>query len=312
MKIIEPKVELWQQGEDPIAHVARCARVCYGNAVSKGEEADKRLYESLKKSGHLSMFRHESVYAIIPHTLDNESLFWSYIANPYIQIKFIPNKSIYVATNKNFIIDKEHEITDDKHLVYIGGKPLYNLPDVIKEYQVTPEYFANTEIGHSMMRYTFHVDTQISTSRELNRASPNCISEMSTRFIAMDGTIVNATGIDRAAICRPHWMTDEMLEQYDSYVKGDAFALKDPMLRNYIHSTWDSFDYYKSLLTNGMKREDARGVLPLDTATEVVYTYSINEWKHVIKLRADKKAHPNCQIIANMIKEQLEQLGYDF
>lgn len=29
MKIIEPKVELWQQGGDAKAHVARCARVCY-------------------------------------------------------------------------------------------------------------------------------------------------------------------------------------------------------------------------------------------------------------------------------------------
>lgn len=28
MKIIEPKVELWQQGGDAKAHVARCARVC--------------------------------------------------------------------------------------------------------------------------------------------------------------------------------------------------------------------------------------------------------------------------------------------
>lgn len=29
MKIIEPKVELWQQGDDAKAHVARCARVIW-------------------------------------------------------------------------------------------------------------------------------------------------------------------------------------------------------------------------------------------------------------------------------------------
>nr|UWG77302.1 MAG: hypothetical protein [Bacteriophage sp.] len=33
MKIIEPKVELWQQGDDAKAHVARCARVCYGREI---------------------------------------------------------------------------------------------------------------------------------------------------------------------------------------------------------------------------------------------------------------------------------------
>lgn len=44
-----------------------------------------------------------------------------------------------------------------------------------------------------MMRYTFCVDTQISTSRELNRVSPNSIAEKSTRYVYEDGTI-----------CRPH------------------------------------------------------------------------------------------------------------
>lgn len=29
MKIIEPKVELWQQGDDSKAHVARCARFLF-------------------------------------------------------------------------------------------------------------------------------------------------------------------------------------------------------------------------------------------------------------------------------------------
>lgn len=33
------------------------------------------------------------------------------------------------------------------------------------------------------MRYTFRVTTQISTSRELNRVSPNNIAEQSTRYV---------------------------------------------------------------------------------------------------------------------------------
>lgn len=38
MKIIEPKVKLWQQGDDSKAHVARCARVCYGRETGNDEE----------------------------------------------------------------------------------------------------------------------------------------------------------------------------------------------------------------------------------------------------------------------------------
>lgn len=43
MKIIEPKVELWRQ-EDAKAHVARCARVCYGKETGNDEATVKRLY----------------------------------------------------------------------------------------------------------------------------------------------------------------------------------------------------------------------------------------------------------------------------
>lgn len=46
MKIIEPKVELWQQGGDAKAHIARCARVCYGRETGNDQATIKRLIDS--------------------------------------------------------------------------------------------------------------------------------------------------------------------------------------------------------------------------------------------------------------------------
>lgn len=60
MKIIEPKVELWQQGDDAKAHVARCARVCYGRETGNDQATIKRLIDS----EHWSMFRHGTYYII--------------------------------------------------------------------------------------------------------------------------------------------------------------------------------------------------------------------------------------------------------
>lgn len=60
MKIIEPKVELWQQGDDSKAHVARCARVCYGRETGNDEATIKRLIND----EHWSMFRHGTYYII--------------------------------------------------------------------------------------------------------------------------------------------------------------------------------------------------------------------------------------------------------
>ena len=61
--------------------------------------------------------------------------------------------------------------------------------------------------------------------------------------------------------------------------------------------------------------DDARGVLPLDTATKCVYTYSIDEWRNIINLRyydTTGAAHPNAKIITDMIRNNLMELGYDF
>lgn len=268
MKILNPSVELIEQ-IDPIEHVAKCASVCYGKNEAKNPE---RLYQSLKNVGHLSVFRHESIYAIIAV---GRLAFMdvSYKNCPYIDIRFNGNQC-YIATNKNFIFDHINE-------------PFIHL---ILDNQVEPNYFANTELGYAMMRYTFKITTQISTSRELNRVSPNSITERSTRYVYEDGTI-----------CKPYWLINPDLSDNNFIAKRE----------NYIEACDIAFDYYKELVDIGMLRQDARGVLPLDTATEVVYTYSIAEWCHIIELRADKQAHPNANIIANMIKKELNKLGYD-
>lgn len=70
---------------------------------------------------------------------------------------------------------------------------------------------------------------------------------------------------------------------------------------------------YKFLLKLGFLPQDARGVLPLDTATKVVYTYNVDEWEHILDLRYRHKtgrAHPNAFLIASMINDKLENLGY--
>ena len=55
---------------------------------------------------------------------------------------------------------------------------------------------------------------------------------------------------------------------------------------------------YRRLLKSGLKPQDARGILPLDTYTVVAYTYNLSEWKHILDLRFREttgKAHPNAK-----------------
>ena len=288
MKIIKPKVELWQQ-DDKIAHVARCARVCYKKETGN----DNALYGNLERSKHWSMFRHETYYATI-NTAKNKSLIFDALAGyqhcPYINYVTYKSKT-YIVTNGNFIRD----IVNDDPV-------LFNL---IYDNQITFEEAEQIEpIWQHFMRYTFCVDTQISTSRELNRVSPNNIAEQSTRYVYEDGTI-----------CKPYWMTDEEINYLNNEPIFEKWCDSHKKASIFRDSCNDSFNKYKLLIDIGMQRQDARGVLPLDTATRCVYTYSIDEWRKIIDLRyygTTGKPHPNCVIIAGMIKTEFENLGYDF
>lgn len=171
MKIIEPKVELWKQDDNAKAHVVRCARVCYGRTNGNDEATIKRLIND----EHWSMFRHGTYYIIAN---DSDKTLETIVINYANTIGFsyhYEKHVYYITVNGNWVLD---------HKTQFG---------YLSKYIVPIEDFCNTEIGFHMMRYTFCVDTQISTSRELNRVSPNSIAEKSTRYVYEDGSI-----------CRPH------------------------------------------------------------------------------------------------------------
>lgn len=287
MKIIEPKVELWQQGDDAKAHVARCARVCYGRETGNDQATIKRLIDS----EHWSMFRHGTYYIIAN---DSDKTLETIVINYANTIGFsyhYEKHVYYITVNGNWVLD---------HKTQFG---------YLSKYIVPIEDFRNTEIGFNMMRYTFCVDTQISTSRELNRVSPNSIAEKSTRYVYEDGSI-----------CRPHWLNGyyickDIVGRYDVYKDGKRDTDINHKVLTYIESCDFSFAKYKYLVEAGLHRQDARGVLPFDTATRCIYTYSIDEWRHIIDLRyygTTGTPHPNAKIIAGMIRDNLMELGYDF
>lgn len=277
MKIIEPKVELWQQGDDSKAHVARCARVCYGRETGNDEATIKRLIND----EHWSMFRHGTYYMIAN---DSDKTLETIIINYANTIGFsydYKKHVYYITVNGNWVLD---------HKTQFG---------YLSKYIVPIEDFRNTEIGFHMMRYTFCVDTQISTSRELNRVSPNSIAEMSTRYVYENGSI-----------CRPHWISQKEAELFNNDNNADL----DEAMNVYLNGCKRDFEEYKILVDKyKIHRQDARGKLPLDTATRCVYTYSTKEWFDIIKKRVyhtTGKAHPNATIICKLIEQELNELGY--
>jgi thymidylate synthase (FAD) len=64
---------------------------------------------------------------------------------------------------------------------------------------------------------------------------------------------------------------------------------------------------YLDLLKAGARPEEARGVLPNALKTEIVVTMDLREWRHFLRLRTSRAAHPQMAEIANMILEEFQR-----
>lgn len=64
---------------------------------------------------------------------------------------------------------------------------------------------------------------------------------------------------------------------------------------------------YDTMISRGATPEQARAILPNSLKTEIVMTANLREWRHILKLRTDKAAHPQMRQIANMILDVLKE-----
>lgn len=97
---------------------------------------------------------------------------------------------------------------------------------------------------------------------------------------------------------KPHW-----------YSKGSAASYE------FESSLKSAEQMYFRLLGDGLKAQDAREVLPNATKTEIVVKANLREWRHFLKLRCDKSAHPDMRKLAllllNTFKTELPTIFQD-
>ena len=274
MILIEPKVELLKE-DNFYSHVANCARVCYASNNNSNVSDEQFCKNVLIANNHLSMFRHSTIYCKYDRNDWNRYTVDTFHLAQNINV--IDLEDLYVIMNgQSYLEFKRNNVAEN---LKIDSHIIKDLPNELNEYK----------------RFTFKVITQISTSRELNRVSPNNIAERSTRYCNYSKDKFG----NQICICKPYY--------YDNLEIADQLA--------FINRMSEYEGNYLNRISRGWKPEDAREFLPLCTATEVVYTYNVREWRHIIDLRyygITGKPHPNAKIIVGMIRDQLIYLGYKF
>ena len=97
------------------------------------------------------------------------------------------------------------------------------------------------------------------------------------------------------------------------YVKYGELTFIDKLPNG---AMFDAEKWYRHFLSNGSPPEQARAVLPLCLKTELYMTANLREWRHILKLRTSKDAHPQMRLIAGRIldvfKDKLPVIVEDF
>lgn len=308
MKIIKPSVELLPVNhtiEQMWLNMERGARLCYASEPKEGNTWEDAKMFCLKhiKAGHVSIGRHGSVYLKIADHVFAEELYNKYKESPFVLMNY-DDGNLYITTNYQFASEN------------FGNKFI-------------ERYWCDMPIPENE-RYTFVVITQISTSRELNRTSPNNIMEQSTRYV----NFYSKGG----AICQPWWF-DLFLDKYEDIeatvldntlfisingvrhpwsnthckILSNKLGYYDSTVEAHISKWCRDFKFYNIQIKFGMQPQDARECLPLVTATKVAYSYNIKELIEVINKRyfgTTGKPHPNAKIIGKMFYDYIKNHPY--
>lgn len=284
MKLIESKVEIIEQEpglEGIYKQIEKAGRLCYKSEDKICEGSAEKMVENLMKRGHGSPLEHGTVYLTFKWWQIGKKL--KYVFNKYSKIR----KFKHVTTNYRVLVENNW------------------LNDL--QYLCEP-----TE--HHEKRITVKMNCSIGISREFNRHRANSVCETSTRYC----NYAKDKFGNEITFVIPEWVKDRVNETA-SYNNNDDLAripyanavfdsrmLSDKAISIWLNALTTTESNYMDLINNGLKAQEARSVLSLDTATEVMYTTYSSDWEHFLSLRTAVGAHPDARILANNLKWLLE------
>jgi len=311
MRFIDSSVEIIEQEPGILGvykQIERAARLSYKSEDRITENSAKKMVDTLVKNGHLACLEHGTIYLRIPLNDDENGMYFDrYYFNPY-----------------SVLIDEDHDGFDDALCITTNARVLVEngwLDDL--QYICEPtEYHAK--------RISVKFTTSIGITRELIRHRAFSFMNESTRYcnyskgkFGSELTFVIPQWIYN---CRDAWAPctrwpDEKMDYLYDYSGEELihrltvidrtvaayYALLEKIESEYIFDITEP-DGYK------LKPEEARGILPMDTKSEIIMTGFVDDWLHFFALRsyiaATGKPHPDIQKLADILLQEFLNRGY--
>lgn len=286
MKLIESSVQIIEE-RDPYKMIELAGRTCYKSEDKITENSAKEFVDRMIKLGHGAMLEHGTIYL----TLDGEDSNLRKIpSNPYTKMNLVPYE---VLTEGNYIISYKAYITTNlRVLVENDLKELlcYQVePTEHHEKRITAKFICDRGVSHEIVRHRVFSFAQES-QRYCNYSKDKFNNEL---------TFVRPTWLNIPTGNYTYWDGD--------WCDIDKMKIQLPsdnsIADNFLWCLDNAERQYQLLINKGLKPQEARGILPNATKTEIVVTGFESDWKHFFELRRSSKAHPDVKKLADELRE---------
>jgi thymidylate synthase (FAD) len=276
MKLIESKVELIEQQpglEGIYKQIELAGRTCYKSEDKITEDSAKEFVDRMIKSKHGAMLEHGTVYLKVNVKYDNEEKCWP-IPQNFFPFFFEKNKYSKVRKVEAEDVCSWYVTTNMRVIV---ENDLFDCLEFVCE---------PTEMHEKRITARFTCDRGV--SHEIVRHRVMSFAQESQRYVGYDKEKFGS-GV---TFIKPHWYDEEF-----------------PACLTWVESLKDAEQKYMDLREAGLKAQDARGVLPNATKTEIVVTGFESDWEHFFELRTAGAAHPDMRKLALELQEKLNSVN---
>lgn len=285
MKLIESSVQIIEE-KDPYKMIELAGRTCYKSEDKITEDSAKEFVDRMIKLGHGAMLEHGTIYL----TIDGEDPNLSKIqSNPYTKVNLVPYE---VLTEGNYTISYKAYITTNLRVLVEN-----NLKELLC-YQVEP-----TE--HHEKRITAKFICDRGVSHEFVRHRVFSFAQESQRYCNYNKDKFN----NELTFIKPTWLNIPTGDY--TYWDGDWCDIDNMKIQlpsdngvadNFLWCLNNAGMQYRLLINKGLKPQEARGVLPNATKTELVMTGFESDWESFFKLRCSGAAHPDARKLADKLR----------
>ena len=281
MRLIESSVRIIPQDPGLEGIYKQCelaGRTAYKSEDRITEGSAKKFVEALMKLNHGAVLEHGTVYLKVSHT--------SPVADEWYMEKM--RVVTFYAKNK---YSKYKRITEDHF--HIDNYITTNLRVLLENNRLDDLQYLCEPTEHHEKRITVKFICSRSIAQEITRHRVFSFLMESQRYVAYNK---DKFGGEITYII-PDWVKLRM----NDLSKTDFEKCTDISVTRWLKTLQNLEIDYMNLISDGLKAEEARSVLPNDCKTELIMTGFTSDWEHFFDLRAlDKtgKAHPDIKALA--------------